>query len=80
MGVFIVSAVGATLVALLGLWSARIAKQEREASKRQAETFARGQVKINIPQNESDTNRGNNQPSKGTWDALAGKGQPISHP
>jgi hypothetical protein len=81
MGVFIVTAIGAVLVALLGLWSARIAKQELDASKRQAEALAREKEKIAVSvQTESERNR-TNQPSTGAWDALAsGKGQSVSHP
>jgi hypothetical protein len=39
MGVFIVTAIGAVVVALLGLWSARNAKQENDAAKRSTTTL-----------------------------------------
>jgi hypothetical protein len=80
VGVFIVTVIGAVLVALLGLWSARIAKQEGDAAKRQALAPEREKEVIQNASRENGANGANNQPSKGAWEALvSGKGQPISH-
>ncbi|HEV3305600.1 MAG TPA: hypothetical protein VGZ91_04095 [Candidatus Sulfotelmatobacter sp.] len=78
MGVFIVTAIGAVVVALLGLWSARAAKEEHYA-KKQAEALEREKEKaISSIKAKNDSNR--NQASTGALNALSGEGQPVSHP
>ncbi len=60
MGVFIITIVGATIVALLGLWSARVASAESKAMKMKQ---AQPQVQSGEARDKSIDNRNQDNPA-----------------
>lgn len=64
MAIFIITFVGAVIVALLGLWSARIASAESKAKRHEAHV----QVVEKRDNNTDDRNQGN----PAAWDMAAG--------